>query len=98
MTDPQPMPAAPSEPPAQYPDYNKGYNVLAVLAFLFVWFTVIVGLVLGYIALDQIKRTGERGRGLALAAVIIGWVGVGLGIIALIVAAVFAGGFLVRQN
>jgi hypothetical protein len=36
-------------------------------------------------ALSQIKRTGEGGRGMALAGTIIGWVGLGfliLGIIA----------------
>ena len=94
MTDPQPMPAAPSEPPAQYTDNSQHFNTLAILAFVLVWPTVIVGLVLGHIALSQIKRTGERGHGLALAAVIIGWVGIACGIIALIFAAVFAGWFI----
>jgi hypothetical protein len=94
MTEPQPMPAAPSEPPAQYTDNSQRWNTLAILAFVLVWPTVIVGLVLGHIALSQIKRTGERGRGLALAAVIIGWIGVALGIIALIITAVVAGWFL----
>ena len=94
MTEPQPMPAAPSEPPAQYTDNSQRWNTLAILAFVLVWPTVIVGLVLGHIALSQIKRTGKRGRGLALAAVIIGWIGVALGIIALIITAVVAGWFL----
>jgi hypothetical protein len=38
-----------------------------------VWFTVIPGIIFGHIALAQIKRTGERGRGAALTAVIFGW-------------------------
>jgi hypothetical protein len=38
----------------------------------------LVGAILGHVALGQIKRTGESGRGLALAAVIIGWVLLGL--------------------
>jgi uncharacterized membrane protein len=88
------MPAAPSGPPAQYTDNSQHFNTLAILAFVLVWLTVIVGLVLGYIALSQIKRTGERGHGLALAAVVIGWIGVGLGIIALIFTAIFAGWFI----
>ena len=29
---------------------------------------------MGYIALSQIKKSGEGGHGLALAAVIVGWV------------------------
>ena len=94
MTEPQPMPAAPSGPPAQNTDNSEHFNILAILAFIFVWLTVIVGLVLGYIALSQIKRTGERGHGLALASVIIGWIGIALGIIAVIFAAIFAGWFV----
>lgn len=45
----------------------------------------IVGVITGHMALSQIKRTGEGGRGMALAGTIIGWVGLGfliLGIIA----------------
>jgi hypothetical protein len=32
-----------------------------------------VGAILGHVALSQIKRTGQEGRGLALAGIIIGW-------------------------
>ncbi|MEJ7584991.1 MAG: DUF4190 domain-containing protein [Acidimicrobiales bacterium] len=32
-----------------------------------------VGAILGHVSLGQIKRSGEEGRGLALAGVIIGW-------------------------
>jgi hypothetical protein len=33
-----------------------------------------LGIILGHVARSQIKRTGEGGRGLATAALIIGWV------------------------
>lgn len=52
------------------------WNIWAILAIVFVWFTVIPGLIFGHVALAQIKRTGERGRGLALTAVIFGWIAV----------------------
>ena len=52
------------------------WNVSAIVAIITVWFTVILGLIFGHIALSQIKRTGERGRGLALTAVIVGWLAV----------------------
>lgn len=52
------------------------WNVWAILAIILVWFTVIPGLIFGHIALSQINRTGERGRGLALTAVIFGWIAV----------------------
>jgi hypothetical protein len=32
----------------------------------------IVGIVLGFVALNQIKQTGQGGRGLALAGIIVG--------------------------
>lgn len=52
------------------------WNIWAILAIILVWFTVIPGLIFGHIALSQIGRTGERGRGLALTAVIFGWIAV----------------------
>jgi hypothetical protein len=91
MTEPQPVPDTSSEPPAQYPDLTQPYNVFAVLAFVFVWLTIILGLVFGYIALAQIKRTNQQGRGLARAAVILGWIGLASTIVVLIIA--FATGY-----
>ncbi|NYF16226.1 hypothetical protein HDC37_001040 [Microbacterium sp. AK009] len=37
----------------------------------------LVGVITGHMALSQIKRTGEQGRGLALAGTIVGYVGLG---------------------
>ena len=44
----------------------------------------LVGVITGHMALGQIKRSGEEGRGLALAGTIVGWVGLGLAIIGII--------------
>ena len=49
----------------------------------------IPGLVMGHIALRQIKRTGETGHGFALAAVIVGYVITVLVLIAVVVFIVF---------
>lgn len=49
--------------------------VLSVLCFQF------IAAILGHVALGQIKRTGEQGKGMALAGVIIGWVTTFFGII-----------------
>ena len=61
-------------------------NGLALASIIVVWFSSVIGLVLGHVALSQIKRTGQEGRGLALTAVIVGWVFTGLVIITAVVA------------
>lgn len=49
-------------------------NAVAMVAIVLVFFNPVAGLILGHIALIQIKRTGENGRRAALVATIIGWV------------------------
>lgn len=63
-------------------------NTLAIVALVLAFFVQIAAVVCGHIALSQIKKTGEQGRGLAIAALVIGYVVIGLGIIATIVAIV----------
>ncbi|OBK28369.1 hypothetical protein A5634_01385 [Mycobacterium asiaticum] len=48
-----------------------------------------LGIVFGHISLSQIKKTGEDGRGLAIAGLVLGYVGTALAAIALIVVLVF---------
>lgn len=60
------------------------YNVLSILAFIFTFVFYPVGLILGIIALSQIKKTKERGRGLALTSVIIGFILLALIIIVIV--------------
>ncbi|GAA2240949.1 DUF4190 domain-containing protein [Herbiconiux moechotypicola] len=61
-------------------------NVLAIVSLVIsiLGFNVIA-IILGAIALSQIKKTGEKGRGLALAGIIIGAVSIVLVIIIIIV-------------
>lgn len=52
-------------------------NTLAIIALVTSLLGVhLAGIICGHIALSQIKTTGESGRGLALAGLIIGYVGV----------------------
>ncbi|PPF53998.1 MULTISPECIES: DUF4190 domain-containing protein [unclassified Rathayibacter] len=67
-----------------YTPASDRYNILAIIGFIASFFVSIVGIVLGFIALSQIKRTGEKGRGLALAAVIIGFVAIIITIISFV--------------
>ncbi len=68
----------PPEQPYGAPQYAVGYapptNTMAIIALIGAFLVPIVGIICGRIALSQIKRTGETGRGLALAGVIIGYV------------------------
>ena len=60
-------------------------NVLAIVSLVSAFFVSIVAIITGHIALSQIKRTGENGRGLALAGLIIGYVSVALGLVVIVV-------------
>jgi hypothetical protein len=41
----------------------------------------ILAIIFGHLAINQINRTGEAGRGLALAGLIIGYASLGIGVI-----------------
>lgn len=66
MTTPQPYgaPGAPAQ--------TDKTNVLAIVGIILAFFVPLVGVILGFVARSQIKRTGEKGSGLALAAIIVG--------------------------
>ncbi|WP_430645157.1 DUF4190 domain-containing protein [Agromyces sp. GXS1127] len=73
------------------------WNIWAIAAIITVWFTIILGLIFGHIALSQIAKTGERGRGLALTAVIVGWAGVVAGALIMLFILIF-GGLAISAN
>jgi len=59
-----------------------GVNIYAVVSLFASVLFAPVGIALGIVALRQIKRSGERGRELAIAGI---WIGVGILILGLIV-------------
>jgi hypothetical protein len=71
-------------------------NVLAIVSLVAscVGFAL-PGVILGHIALHQIKRTGEQGHGLALAGLIVGYVMFAITLILVVVWIVAVLGFLV---
>jgi hypothetical protein len=84
------------QPPASgYPQQSAGTNGMAIASLvcsLLGWLCVIgpiLGLVFGFIALNQIKRTGQGGRGLALAGIIIGVLVIVAGIVLVFLGAIF---------
>jgi hypothetical protein len=52
-------------------------NRFAVVAIFVAVFFPIGGLVFGHVALAQIKRTGEQGRGMARMALVLGYISLG---------------------
>lgn len=65
-------------------------NVFALVGFIlslvgiFTFVTSIVGVVLGHVSLKQIRQTQEQGHGMAVAALVIGYVTIGLWVLALV--------------
>lgn len=79
-SDPSPVPAQQPAAPAEK------WNILSIVGFvLSILGFNIIAIILGFIGLSQIKKTGERGRGLAIAAIIIGFASIVIGIIVAIV-------------
>ncbi len=79
--------AGPVGPPA--PPLPPKNNALAIaslvcgVAQVMLWpLATIPAVVLGHVARHQIRRTGEAGSGLALAGLILGWIGVGFAVLA----------------
>lgn len=63
--------------PAQLP--TNGFAVASlVLGILWVvWIGSILALVFGYVARKQIRERNEGGDGMAVAGIVLGWVGIG---------------------
>ena len=56
-----------------------------VLGILWIyWIGSILALIFGYIARNQIRERGEGGAGMAMAGIVLGWIGVGILIIVII--------------
>jgi hypothetical protein len=79
---PYPYPYAPPRP-------TNGMAIASmVLGIVWVyWIGSILALIFGYVALKEIRRSGQSGEGMAIAGIVLGWIGVGvLAIVLLLVA------------
>lgn len=105
------QPYQPAAYPAPAYGYGGGYpqqktNALAIVSMIasivgFVWILPVIGsiagVVMGHISLSQLKRTGEKGRGMAIAGLIVGYVGLALTILGAVVFFSFIG-WAVQQD
>jgi hypothetical protein len=67
MTDPTPVPPA---PPVPINPATSGFAIAALVLSLVGG--AILGVVFGILALNDIKKTGKQGRGMAIAGIVIG--------------------------
>ena len=83
-----PPPPPPDAVPAVTPS-ERGVNGLSV-ASLVVSLTCCgpIGMILGFVALRQIKKSGEQGRGMAIAGVVIGALSIVAGVLWIVAAVV----------
>ncbi len=80
---PPPRTIYPGSGPSAPTTRVNGLAVASLVTGLFFWCCEIPGIaaiVLGHIALEQIEKSGgmQRGRGMAIAGIVLGWVGIGI--------------------
>ncbi|GIF70647.1 DUF4190 domain-containing protein [Asanoa siamensis] len=75
----QPAPYGYEQPGYAFPQAQpRGMNTMAILALILGILVPPVGIVLGHIAKNQLKTSGEEGGGLATAGLVVGYVLTGL--------------------
>jgi protein-disulfide isomerase len=86
------QPASAQQFAAPLPGYPAAprTNTLSIVSLVTGFFCSIAAVITGHLALNQIKRTGETGRGLAIAGLVLGYLGIATGVLALILAVLFA--------
>jgi hypothetical protein len=94
----QPMPPQ-YQHPQQYPPFpyvvvrpTNGMAIASmVLGILWLyWIGSILALIFGYVARNEIRKNGQGGDGMAIAGIVLGWVGVGILTAVLIIGAATA--------
>jgi hypothetical protein len=85
MTD---LPGAQPPPGAMMPPRTNGFAVASLIcgiAQVFFWtLTSIPAVIFGHMARRQIRQTGEQGDGMAVAGLVLGWIGIGLTLLAVL--------------
>jgi protein-disulfide isomerase len=76
-------------------------NTLAIVSLVTGFFCSIAAVITGHLALGQIRRTNQTGRGLAIAGLVLGYLGIFFTVLAIIFAVLFAasiGAFFSQLN
>ncbi len=94
-TPPPPYGAYPPPPYSGYYGYPGAYppprstNSLAIVSLVCAFLFAPLGIVFGHMSLSQIKRTGEEGRGLAIAGLVIGYLITALTVLVVVLSVLF---------
>jgi peptidyl-prolyl cis-trans isomerase B (cyclophilin B) len=96
-TPPPPYGAYPPPPPGPYAGYygypghpqTQSTNALAIVSLVCAFLFAPLGILFGHISLSQIKKTGEEGRGLAIAGLVISYLITVLTIVVVVLSVVF---------
>jgi protein-disulfide isomerase len=86
------LPSSPPIPRQDYPQVPRT-NTLAIVSLVSAFVVSLVAVITGHLALGQIARRGERGRGLAIAGLVLGYVGLASTVVVVVFAIVFAASF-----
>ena len=91
-----PQPQQPAQPQYVVVQQSPSTNGLAiaslVLGIIWIyWIGSILAVIFGHVALAQIKKSGQGGRGLAIAGLTLGWIGVGFLTLFILIAASASG-------
>jgi hypothetical protein len=75
-----PVPGMYYPPPYGYPIVERRMNGLAIASFVLglfciAWIGSILAVIFGHVALGQISRSRDTGRGLAIAGLVLGYIG-----------------------
>jgi hypothetical protein len=71
---------------AAAPSTNGLAIAALVLGILWLyWVGSILAVIFGHVALSQINRTGQQGRGLAIAGLVLGYIGVGFLVLVIVI-------------
>ena len=71
----QPYPYPYPYPPARTTNGMAVASMVLGIVWVY-WIGSILALVFGYLALRDIRRSGQRGEGMAIAGIVLGWIGV----------------------
>lgn len=80
---PPPYPYPHPYPPARTTNGMAIASMVLGIVWVY-WIGSILALIFGYLALNEIRRNRQAGEGMAIAGIVLGWIGIGILVIVLL--------------